>query len=168
MSAPDAAETATPAPLFDAILTPNRSLPRAGFLVLMAAVVAISTGLGTWFVLNGAWPIFGFFGLDAALLYLAFRWNYRAGRLTETVRLTPDELIVRRVTARGQRREWRFNPYWVRVEIDEPAEHGAPLMLASHGERVEVGAFLSPEERLEFARALEAALGDCRRSLAPT
>ena len=149
--------------LFDAVLTPNRSLPRAGFYAVMAAVGAISVGLGLWFVLNGAWPVFGFFGLDVALLYFAFRLNYRAGRLTEIVRLTAHELLVRRRTARGQMSEWRFNPAWVRIEFDAEAEAGATLVLASHGERVEIAAFLSPEERVDFANALKAALAAARR-----
>lgn len=158
-------DNAAPQPtfLFDAVLTPNRSLPRAGFYTMMAAVTAISTGLGAWFVLHGAWPIFGFFGLDVLLLYVAFRWNYRAGRLTEIVRLTANELLVRRTSMRGRGVEWRFNPYWVRVEIDAEIKHGSPLTLASHGERIEIGAFLSPAERLDFANALKAALGECRR-----
>ena len=153
--------------LFDAVLTPNRSLPRAGFYAVMAAVGAISVGLGLWFVLNGAWPVFGFFGLDVALLYFAFRLNYRAGRLTEIVRLTAHELLVRRRTARGLISEWRFNPAWVRIEFDADAEAGAPLVLASHGERVEIAAFLSPEERVDFASALNAALAAARRTEPP-
>jgi uncharacterized membrane protein len=155
--------------LFDAVLTPHRSLPRAGFWAVMAAVTVISTALGVVFLLQGAWPIFGFFGLDIALLYIAFRWSYRSGRLTETVRLAADELHVRRLSARGRAAEWRFNPYWVRVEIDEAAEpgHGNPLALVSHGERIEIGAFLSPDERLEFANALKNALVECRRASGP-
>ncbi|MSO69543.1 MAG: DUF2244 domain-containing protein [Alphaproteobacteria bacterium] len=148
--------------LFNAVLTPNRSLPSAGFWAVMAAVVMVSTGLGVFFALQGAWPVFGFFGLDIALLYLAFRWNYRAGRLTEIVQLNPDALVLRRVTARGQRSEWHFNPFWVRVELDEPLEPQSRLCLASHGDCVELGAFLSPEERLEFSNALKSALKACR------
>ena len=150
--------------LFDALLTPNRSLPRAGFWAVMAAVIVVSTGLGAVFAMQGAWPIFGFFGLDIALLYLAFRWNYRAGRLTEIVQLTSDALVVRRITARGQSREWRFNSHWVRVELDEAVEPHSTLHLASHGERLALGAFLSPEERLDFSNALRAALVACSRA----
>ncbi|MGD9538613.1 MAG: DUF2244 domain-containing protein [Alphaproteobacteria bacterium] len=153
-----------PAYLFDALLTPSRSLPRAGFIAVMAGVTLVSVGLGSYFVLHGAWPVFGFFGLDVALLYLAFRLSYRSGRSSEIVRLTPESLLVRRTDSRGKAREWRFNPFWVRVEIDEPESHDARLMLTSHGERLEIAAFLSPAERLDFAGALRAALQGCRRS----
>ena len=93
MSGGKAATLASDGPsayLFDALLTPNRSLPRAGFIAVMAAVTLISAGLGVYFVLHGAWPVFRFFGLDVLLLFLAFRLNYRSGRASEIVRLTPD------------------------------------------------------------------------------
>ena len=34
------------------------------------------------FLLAGAWPVFGFFGLDVLLVYWAFRLNYRRARPT--------------------------------------------------------------------------------------
>ena len=59
--------------LFSAVLTPHRSLGRVGFLVLMALIGGISFVAGIVFLLIGAWPVFGFFGLDVLLLYWAFR-----------------------------------------------------------------------------------------------
>ena len=50
--------------LFSALLTPHRSLNRTGFLVLMAFVCVVSFAAGMVFLLMGAWPVFGFFGLD--------------------------------------------------------------------------------------------------------
>jgi len=151
---------ATPAStaLFDAVLYPNRSLGRAGFALLMAAIVLVSAGVGAGFALIGAWPVTGFFGLDVLLVYLAFRWNDREGRRAEFIRLDHDGLSVRRVEPDGKSREWRFEPYWVRVHIDDPPRHDSQLVLGSHGKGVIVGAFLTPAERLEVANALKAAL----------
>src|SRR6266849_1402377 len=64
--------------LFSAVVTPHRSLSRAGFLIGMAAVGGISFVAGTAFLLLGAWPVFGFFGLDVLLVSWAFRANSRA------------------------------------------------------------------------------------------
>ena len=64
--------------LFVARLTPHRSLSRAGFVLVMAVLGAISFAAGMVFLLIGAWPVFGFFGLDVLLVYCAFRANYRA------------------------------------------------------------------------------------------
>jgi uncharacterized membrane protein len=151
-------------PFFDAILTPHRSLSPLGFWLLMAAVSAVSFTAGLAFYLQGAWPIMGFFGLDVLLVYLAFRANYRAARLYETVRLTDTELVVRRVDPKGRERLWRFEPYWLRVKIDDPPRHESPLVLTSHGRQLVIGSFLTPEERADFAHALTAALGRWRDS----
>lgn len=161
--APCAPAARPPAP-FDAVLYPNRSLGRFGFHLLMAAIVLVSGGIGAAFVLAGAWPVSGFLGADVLLLYLAFRWNYRQGRRAEFIRLHGAELAVRRVEPSGRRREWRFDAHWVRVTIDD-ANH--QLTLSSHGRSLAVGAFLSPEERMEVGRALRAALAAHRQTPDP-
>ena len=66
--------------LFSALLTPHRSLNRTGFLVLMAFLSLISFAAGVVFLLMGAWPVFGFFGLDVLAIYWAFRINFRRAR----------------------------------------------------------------------------------------
>ena len=146
------------APRFDAILYPHRSLPPLGFALMMSGVVAVSAAVGAGFVLIGAWPVTGFFGLDVLLLFLAFRWNYRQGRRAELIRLDQDGLSVRRIEPDGRQREWRFEPYWVRVGFDDPPRYDSELILSSHGRHVVLGAFLTVPERQEVARALKAAL----------
>src|ERR1700722_6386833 len=93
---------------FDAMLTPHRSLSRTGFGLLMTAISLASFAAGYGFWRLGAWPICGFMGLDVALIYIAFRFNYRAGRLAETVQLSDTELLVRRVQPGGRVETWRF------------------------------------------------------------
>ena len=149
--------------IFDAVLAPNRSLGRMGFAAVMAGVIVVSVGLGTHFLLQGAWPVFGFFGLDIALLYLAFRLSYRSGRLRELIRVTGDEVVVRRIAPNGRTTEWRFNPYWLRIALDEPVEHHSQITLSSHGRSLVIGAYLAPEERASLVRALRAALGEANR-----
>lgn len=149
--------------LFDAILHPNRSLGRRGFAILMAGLAAISLTLGAVFFLIGAWPVFGLYGLDLAILYWAFRANYRDGRRCEKVRLTADRLIVERCDPSGRQAVWSFQPYWLTVTIDDPPEHHSQLVLSSHGRSLAVGGFLSPDERLDFANALRAALARARQ-----
>ncbi len=150
-----------PSAPFDAVLYPNRSLGRFGFHLLMTAIVLVSGAIGAGFVLAGAWPVTGFLGLDVVLLYLAFRWNYRQGRRAEFIRLDGTEVAVRRVEPNGRRREWRFDAYWVHVTIDDSNNQ---LTLSSHGRSLVVGAFLSPEERLEVGKALRAALAAHRQA----
>jgi uncharacterized membrane protein len=153
-------------PQFSAVLTPHRSLSPKGFIVLMAAVCAVSFSTGLFFYLLGAWPVIGFMGLDVALIYLAFKLNFRALRLYETVDLTEDALTVTRVAPSGKEQSWRFNPYWVRLSLQPRAGRSSELSLASHGKRLVFASFLSDAEREDFAAALRAALTSARNASA--
>lgn len=151
-----------PAPLFAAVLRPNRSagVRAINVTVALLAGVFFLTGLG--FALIGAWPIFGFLGLDIALLYVALRWNLRAADAHETVTLTTDALTVARVDHWGARATETFPPYWARVALNADRTR---LEIRSHGRGMIVGGFLAPDERAEFAAALKDALARGRRAI---
>ena len=150
--------------IFSAILTPHRSLGPTGFLVLMSCLAGASFVTGMVFVLLGAWPVFGFLGLDVLLVYWAFRANYRAAAAYEEVTVTPSELIVRKVNPRGRVHQWAANPLWVRLQQDIHEEFGVErLFLVSRGHRLAVAGFLGPKEKQSFAQALSHALGEAKR-----
>ena len=150
--------------LFSALLTPHQSLNRAGFLVLMGFLSTVSFAAGLAFLLMGAWPVLGFFGLDALAIYWAFRVNFRRARATEEIRVTPFELRVRRVSHRGHVVEFVLNPLWVQLDQKTHAEFGIEkLYLVSKGRRVAIASFLGPDEKASFAKALLAALQAARR-----
>lgn len=156
--------SALPAPatrpplMFDAVLTPHRSLTRAGFAVLIAVFVVLSLAVGLFFMSMGGWPVIGFYGLEVAALTVAFRLSYRSGRLRETLQLSAERLTVRRFAPSGTMREWRFQPFWLRVDIDDPPANDSRLTLTSHGRSLTVGGFLTAPERCALAQALRAAL----------
>jgi len=152
---------------FNARLTPHRSLSRRGFLILMTAVCAVSFAAGLAFYLAGAWPVVGFLGLDVALIAIAFRINYRRARTFETLRLSRDNLLVEHVNHWGQKRTWRFQPYWLQVLLDEPAAGENRLVLRSHGQSLEIAGFLPPAERSDLAHSLRTALAKVRATCAP-
>lgn len=152
--------------LFSARLTPHRSLNRTGFLVLMGFLCAVSFVTGVAFLLMGAWPVFGFFGLDVLVIYWAFRVNFRRGDASEEITVTPSELRVRRISHRGHVVEWVLNPLWVRLDQKSHAEFGIErLYLVSKGRHVSVGSFLGPDEKASFAKALLAALQSAKRGI---
>ena len=161
--APDNDPTQEPA-IFSAVLTPHRSLSRKGFLALMLVAGGASLAMGTTFLLVGAWPVFGFCGLDVLLLYWAFKVSYRSAAAYEQVTMTPSTLTVRKVSHRGKVAEWTLNPVWVRLQREANEEFGIErLFLVSHGRRLPVATFLGPQEKASFASALSAALGEARR-----
>ncbi len=150
--------------IFSALLTPHRSLNRTGFVVVMSVICAVSFAGGIASVILGAWPVVGFFGLDALAIYWAFKINYRRAKAYEEISVTPSELRLRRVSHRGDVMEWVFNPLWVRLDQIAHEEFGIErLYLVSKGRRVAVASFLGADEKASFAKALAAALGAARR-----
>jgi uncharacterized membrane protein len=156
-----------PSPVFFAAsLSPHRSLPPRGFAVIMLLLAGVSFCVGLGFVLLGAWPVTPFFGVDVALVYLAFRVSYRSARLREELRLTEDSFTVERVGVGGERRRWQFQPYWLQVTLEERDPDTNRLLLSSHGRSLTLGSFLGPQQRRDLARTLRGALADWRTRLA--
>jgi uncharacterized membrane protein len=150
--------------IFSAVLTPHRSLGPTGFLIFMLVLGGMSFASGIMFLIAGAWPVCGFFGLDVLLVYWAFRVNYRSAHAYEQVTVTASELTVRKVSHHGRVSEWTLNPVWVRLDRDVHEEFGIErLFLVSRGRKLPIGGFLGPAEKESFAQALGAALGEARR-----
>ena len=150
--------------LFSALLTPHRSLNRTGFVLVMTFLSVISFATGVAFLIMGAWPVFGFLGLDVLAIYIAFKINFGRARAREEITVTPSELRVRRVSHRGHVVEWVLNPLWVQLEEVVHEEFGTErLYLLSRGRRVSVGSFLGAEEKASFAKALRVGLIAAKR-----
>ena len=159
-----AAFAATDRRLLDVRLVPHRSLGTMQFRVLMGLVALFGTASSLPFVIAGAWPVGGFMGLDVLLIYLAFRANFRAARAYEDISVTPLELTLAKVSAKGRRAEWHFHPAWVRLDKVEHEEFGLlRLAVRSRGESVEVAAFLGADAKADFASRLTRALAEARR-----
>jgi len=152
---------------FERVLLPHRSLPPRGFHLMMLILGLISLGFGIGFVSIGAWPVVGFFGLDVALVYVAFRLNYRSARRSETIRLASDAFTVERIGVRGERQVWQFYPFWLRVILEERGEDRNRLLIASHGHSLVIGDIVTPAARRELAASIREALKRWRDTLNP-
>ena len=147
---------------FDAIVQPNRPLSPRGLIFVIGFVAIVSFAAGILFALRGAWPVTPFFGADVLLLGWAMRASVRASRRREHLVLTSARLTIERVSARGEAKREEINPYWLRVEHEDPELMGAELALVSRGRRWIVGSFLGAEERASLADALRRALREAR------
>ncbi len=157
-------DTNTEDPIFHARLTPYRSLGPHGFRVLMSVLIGCWLVTGIVFFAMGAWPVFGFFGLDVLLIWLAFRWNYHAARAHEEVKLSPHHLAIRKFAPSGRIAEHGFNPFWTQFNVKRHDFAGITGMsVESQGRRVTLGGFLNPDDRESFAKAFATALGQAKR-----
>ena len=146
--------------VWQATLTPHRSLDRNGFHILMGLVILVNLVVAGMFVALGAWPIAGFAGLDVLLVWWAFRVNFADARKLERISITEHELVLERMSEKHPPQQQRFVRRWVRVELEEDQEREliGSLLLVSGRTRVAVGEFLAPEERRTLAQALKSAL----------
>lgn len=145
---------------FSAALKPHRSLSPRGFAVLMGAVGGVFVVVGGAFLAIGAWPVFGFLGLDVLIVYLAFRRSFADAQVREVVEVRPHEVVLYRGRPPKLVSERRFPRPWVRVDLEEDHDRElvGSLALVYGGRRTEFASFLAPEERKSLADALKAAV----------
>ncbi len=150
-------------PVFEALLTPHRSLGRRGFTILMLVFGGLCLVNGFVFLMAGAWPVFGFCGLDILLLFGAFFLNFRAARAREEVRVSKTSLEINKFAPSGRRTDYVFNPFWARFRVARHEEIGITgMQVSGEGRSTDIGSFLNPADRETFASAFSLALSKVR------
>ena len=133
-------------------LWPYRSLPRRGFVAFIAITCAL-IALPLLAVLGSPvlWGLLPFFLIAIAGVWFALAKSYRDGEIVEDLTFAPENLTLTRHGPRGQRHDWQANPHWVRLTL-HPKGGPVPnyLTLSGSGREVELGAFLSEEERVKL------------------
>jgi uncharacterized membrane protein len=153
-------------PVWSITLWPYRSLSPQGFRIILG-VTAVGLAL----------PILALAGTGAALALAPFavlalfalwgfiKLSYRSGRVTEVLRLWPDAIAVERREAWGRVRRWDANPYWVDVELSDTKAVERYLTLRGNGRTIELGAFLTPDERVDLADELRTRIAHLQRAI---
>lgn len=155
----------TEAPLFAAQLTPHRAMSPRAVRWVIAFVAVLASIPGILFYTLGAWPIVGFLGLDVAALWWAMSTNLKGGEAFEEITLWPDELHIRQVSAKGVEHIEAFNPFWVKFisRQDQANEYVTSLQIAHRGVTLEIGAFLTPDDKKSFSQIFGNALARVKR-----
>jgi uncharacterized membrane protein len=150
--------------IFSAELSPHRSLSARGLRNVFIFVSALAFLHIVFYVVTGAWIVLLFWGLDFLVLYCAFLLNNRAAKAREYVEDTPQRIEVRKLLPSGEQRSMVFNPFWTEFRVDRRGAFGIEHMhLAERDYAIELGAFLNPDDRESFAKALNAALIRAKR-----
>lgn len=137
-------------------LWPHRSLPRRGFVAFIAATAALlalplMAVLGTLVL----WGLLPFAAAAVAGVWWGLSRSYRDGETLEILTLERDRITLSRRAPDRTEQHWQANPYWVRVRVYPTGGPVADyLTLRGSGREVEIGAFLTPEERRALHREL--------------
>ena len=145
-------------------LWPHRSLPRRGFAAFVLGTFTLLTIplyplLGTVLV----WGLLPFLLMAVGAIWWGLERSYRDAKLCEDLTIDPETIHLVRTDPKGQRKEWDCQSYWARVTLHAK---GGPVpyyvTLSGKGREVEIGAFLSEDER----KALYGELSDTLRQIA--
>lgn len=141
-------------------LWPYRSLTRRGFVWFIGGTAGL-LALPLLAVLGTVvlWGLLPFLAAAVAGLWWGLARSFRDGTLTELLSLTADRVSLVRREPSGTEQSWEANRYWVTVRI-YPSGGTVPnyLTLKGEGREVELGAFLTEQERLRLAAELRAVL----------
>jgi uncharacterized membrane protein len=138
-------------------LWPHRSLTQSGFVWFIGATSAlIAVPLVGILGSPVLWALLPFLVGAIWAIWFALRKNGRDREIVEDLRLSRQRLHLVRHGPKGRRQAWEANPYWVRVTLHES---GGPvpnyLTLKGDGREVELGAFLSEDERIALRQDLK-------------
>jgi len=156
-------QATTTAPLFVAELTPHRRMGAGGIWLLAGLAVLLFAAPGLLLLAPGTIAVMILLALAAsgiaAGLYLGLRQGKRRERITVWA-----EQIEWQVTDRtGARTLRRFAPATARLMLTRDAyERTIAVQLRDGTEVCELGAFMSPEDKSSFAKALGTALRRAR------
>ncbi len=133
---------------FYRILRPHRAMSARGQQMVLYILLLLLLVLAPPIMLSGVWPLLLILLSPVALLLAAFFYNNYKMRLYEELHVTRDGLELYHVLPNGAVKEFHSDPHWVKIEMQK---EGGPvenyLTLRDQKRHVELGRFLSPEER---------------------
>ena len=144
--------------LYEISLYPYRSLNKTGFFILMFSLGLISFIAGVIFMIKGAWPVFGFFGLDVLLVYIFFKINFKSGKKKEIIILTKNQLIIKFYDSKKILKTHYLDANWLKVNLIKLKNEISKLQISSQKKTVIVGSFLRYQEKIDVVKSLEKAL----------
>jgi uncharacterized membrane protein len=158
-------DPAPDAPVAELHLWPYRSLLRRDFVLFIAGSATIIL-LPLLAVLGSPvlWGLLPFFIIAVSGVWYALHRSYKDGEILEELRIWPDRMTLIHIHPRRGRKSWEGNPYWVHLKIDKKNERIVNYITLKGSEReVELGAFLSEDERAVLYDEVDLAMRDAIR-----
>jgi len=144
--------------LYEISLYPYRSLNKTGFFILMFSLGLISFVAGIIFMIKGAWPVFGFFGLDVLLVYIFFKINFRSGKKKEILILTKNQLIIEFYNSKKISKTYYLDAHWLQIRLSKLKNEMSKLKISSKNKSIIIGSFLRYQEKIDVVKSLKKAL----------
>jgi uncharacterized membrane protein len=143
------------------VIRPNQSLSWQRAVKVYAAISLSCLGIGIAFALHGFWPVLPFAGFEVVVLGVAFYLCLARSQIREVVSVNADVVRVEKGRQRPQE-HWECPRAWARISLQRSpiAWYPSSLAIAFQGRQVEIGKFLTEQERCELADELEKTIRD--------
>ena len=128
---------------------PYNSLKPKGFVLFLGSTfVLISLPLFNVLGTTGFWGLLPFLLLAFIGVWFALRRSLNDRQILEQLTLSRKEIALIRQNPTGEHKRWVCSPYWAKLKIYETEGPVANyITLTGNGREVELGAFLSEDER---------------------
>lgn len=146
-------------------IAPNCSLSPAGAMRFMASIGLVSLPLSLAWAMRGFWPVLVYWALEMTALAVALRVSMDRRFQSETVWVTESQVGLVTRSRRGETLEV-FVRHWARVRLQgaRSAHSRSRLTIESRGRTMEIGHFLTEEERWRLAARLRTMVGGMNES----
>lgn len=150
-----AASARTDEPVYRVHIQPYRSLSNRGFFAtIMFTACAFLLPLLAFLGTGALWTLLFFVAPAVGALWYFIRRNDKDGTISEDLALWPDLIAVHRHNPRKADQYWLANPYWVSVHMRDTKLCPSYLTLKGAGREIELGAFLTVDERKDLEKDL--------------
>ena len=146
-------------------LRPNCSLTQRSALLFFGFVCLSSFGIATLMAVQGFWPVLPFAGLEMLVLGWALRVSLTNAHVVQRLAVTAEAIRVDCLGPRGEQ-HLVFPRHWAKVTLRAPhtALHPSRLLIESRGRAVEIGGFLTEDQRRGLAARLKQMIGTINES----
>ena len=136
---------------------PYNSLKPKGFVLFLGSTfVLISLPLFNVLGTTVFWGLLPFLLVAFMGVWFALRQSLNDRQILEQLTLSKEEIALIRQNPTGEHKRWVCSPYWAKLKIYETEGPVANyITLTGNGREVELGAFLSEDERKTLYEELE-------------
>ena len=156
MMMPNYNETEGEEPLLSLTIWPHRSCSKKTFTLILGIIGFILIAPTFLFLnISFALSILPFSILSIFLLFFVGNKNFKDALLIEKLKIYPKKIILERKEPNNDIKKWHSNPYWTKVNIYNNGPVESYLTLKGNGKEVELGSFLTPEERINLKKIID-------------
>ena len=146
-------------PLLSLTIWPHRSCDKKTFSIMLLTITFILI-VPSFLFLNiiFALSILPFSLISITILFLVSNKNFKDALLVEKLKIYPNKIILERMEPDNSIKTWHCNPYWTKANLYSNGPVESYLTLKGNGKEVELGSFLTPEERINLKKIIDETL----------